>query len=87
MVVIFSQEFSSKIYYIKDVHTEAMQITREIFMEANKGGERFDPELKSIILLGIIQAIAQSYFLGILEKSPSEFAVGIMEEFLGRLSQ
>jgi AcrR family transcriptional regulator len=73
--------------HIKDVHTEAMQITREIFMEANRGGERFDPELKSIVLLGIIQAIAQSYFLGILEKSPSEFAAGIMEEFLGRLSQ
>ncbi|MGO9146402.1 MAG: hypothetical protein ACLQDF_08530 [Desulfomonilia bacterium] len=64
-----------------------MQITREIFMEANRGGERFDPELKSITTRGIIRAIARSYFLGIREKSASEFAVGIMEEFPGRLSQ
>ena len=39
-----------------------MQITSEIFMEANRGGERFETELESMMLLGIIQAIARSYF-------------------------
>jgi AcrR family transcriptional regulator len=73
--------------HIKDVHTENVRITREIFMEANSQGERFDPELKSIMLLGIINTIAQAYFLGILEKAPAEFTTGILEEFLGRLPQ
>ncbi len=50
-------------------------------------GERFDPELKSMMLLGIIHTItiAQTYFLGIPEKAPAEFTAGILDEFLGRL--
>ncbi len=73
--------------HIRDMHKENARLTREIFMEANSKGERCDPELKSIMLLGIIHTIAQTYFLGILEKAPAEFTAGIMEEFLRRLPQ
>jgi AcrR family transcriptional regulator len=73
--------------HIKEVHRENAQLTREIFLEANREGEHYDPELKSIMLLGIIHTIAQTYFLGILEKAPADFVAGILEEFLGRLSQ
>jgi len=72
--------------HIKDVHRENLQITREIFTEANREGENFDPELKSIMLLGTIHTIAQTYFLGILEKAPGEYTTGILAEFMGRLS-
>ena len=72
---------------IKAVHKENARITREIFIEANRGGERCDPELKSIMLMGIIHTIAHIYFLGILEKAPAEFSAGIMEEFLRRVPQ
>lgn len=73
--------------HIRSVHKENARLTREIFMEANREGEKCDPELKSIMLLGIIHTIAQAYFLGVLEKAPAEFAAGIMEEFLRRVPQ
>lgn len=71
--------------YLRYIHTENFRITREIFMEAFREGEHGDPELKSIMLIGIIHTIAQTYFLGILDKAPAEFISGILEEFLGRL--
>jgi AcrR family transcriptional regulator len=73
--------------HIRDVHKENVRITREIFMEASREGEQCDPELKSIMLMGIIHTIAQTFFLGILEKAPAEFSAGIMEEFLRRVPQ
>ena len=72
--------------YIREIHAENFRITREIFMEACREGYLGDPELKSIMLMGIIHTIAQTYFLGILEKAPAEFIAGILEEFLGRVS-
>jgi len=71
--------------YIRHIHTENFRITREVFMDACRDGETGDPELKSIMLIGIIHTIAQTYFLGILDKAPAEFISGILEEFLGRL--
>ncbi len=71
--------------YIREVHAENFRITREIFMEACREEEKGDPELKSIMLIGIIHTIAQTYFLGILDKAPAEFTAGILEEFLGRV--
>ena len=71
--------------YIRDIHAENFRITREIFTEACREGHAVDPELKSIMLIGIIHTIAQTYFLGILEKAPAEFVAGILEEFLGRV--
>ena len=70
--------------YIRDIHTENFRITREIFLDSCREGEPGDPELKSIMLIGIIHTIAQTYFLGILDKAPAEFISGILEEFLGR---
>jgi len=72
--------------YIREIHAENCRITREIFTEACREGYLGDPELKSIMLIGIIHTIAQTYFLGILEKAPAEFIAGILEEFLGRVS-
>lgn len=71
--------------YIRELHLENLRITREIFMEANREGERCDPELKSLMLMGIIHTIAQTHYLGILEKGPAEFTAGILDDFLRRV--
>lgn len=71
--------------YIREIHAENVRITREIFAEASREGYRGEPELNSIMLIGVIHTIAHTYFLGILEKDPAEFIAGILDEFLGRV--
>lgn len=67
----------------KDTHRETMEHTRTIFYHANKAGARFDADLMSLVILGMIHAIGDNCFLDMLSKPPTGYIPGIIGVVLG----
>ncbi|MGC9325178.1 MAG: TetR/AcrR family transcriptional regulator [Desulfomonilia bacterium] len=67
----------------KDFHLETVKIMHTICTQAQEHNESLDPEFTSLMVLGMIHAIADNWFLGILNKTPTEYIPGILHGILG----
>lgn len=77
-------DLSSRIFEVfKNTHTENLTLIRNIFSHANKDAALFDPDLMSLMVLGMMQVIGDNWFLGILNKRPTEYIAGITGLILG----
>ncbi len=66
-----------------DFHVENLQILQDIFIQANKDGCAFDPDLMSIATMGTLNAIASDWYMGLLKKAPTEYIPGVLNGILG----
>lgn len=77
-------DLTTRIFEIfKDTHKETMALIQSIFFHANKTGERFDPDLMTLVILGMIHVIGDNCFLGMLSKPPTEYIPGVLKVILG----
>ncbi|MCD6571140.1 MAG: TetR/AcrR family transcriptional regulator [Deltaproteobacteria bacterium] len=67
----------------KELHMENLQILQDIFIQANKDGYTFDPDLMSIATMGTLNAIASDWYMGLLKKAPIEYISGVLNGILG----
>ena len=65
------------------MHKKSMVQVQNIFSHANKNSELFDPDLMSLMILGMMHAIGDNWFMGILNKKPTDYIPGIMGVILG----
>jgi len=66
------------------LHSENMQIIQDIFGRINQEDNyNFDPELMALTVLGVLNQIANDWYLGLLSKSPAEYIPGIMDGIFG----
>ncbi len=77
-------DLASHVFEIyKDIHKETMGLIQDIFIHANKDIERFDSELMSLMILGILHVIGDSWFMNLLNKTPSTYTQGILRIITG----
>jgi len=77
-------DLASYIFEIyKDIHKETMGLLQNIFAHANGNDERFDPDLMSLMILGMIHVIGDSWFLSMLNKTPTNYIPGILRVITG----
>jgi len=77
-------DLASRIFEVfKDTHKETMTLIQNIFSHANKDSEIFDPDLMSLMILGMMHVIGDNWFMGILNKKPTEYIPGIIGVILG----
>ena len=77
-------DLASHVFEIyKDIHRETMGLLLDIFVHANKDHERFDPELISLMVRGILHVIGDSWFMNLLNKTPSNYTEGILRIITG----
>lgn len=67
----------------KDVQRVTIEQLQNIFMDANKAEQRYDPDLMSLMILGAVHVIGDNLFLGILDKHPTDYISGILQVILG----
>jgi AcrR family transcriptional regulator len=77
-------DLASRIYEVfKDTHKENLTLIQDIFSHANKEAALFDPDLMSLMILGTMHVIGDNWFMGILNKKPTEYIPGITGVILG----
>ncbi|HHO75221.1 MAG TPA: TetR/AcrR family transcriptional regulator [Deltaproteobacteria bacterium] len=67
----------------KDIHKETMGLLQNIFAHANRNNERFDPDLMSLMILGMLHVIGDTWFMNLLNKTPSNYIQGILRVITG----
>ena len=77
-------DLASRIFEVfKDAHKENLMLIQNIFSRANKAAAIFDPDLMSLMILGMIYVIGDNWFMGILNAKPTEYIPGITGVILG----
>jgi len=77
-------DLASRIFEVfKDIHKENLTLIQNIFSHANKDAALFDPDLMSLMILGMIHVIGDNWFMGILNAKPTEYIPGITGVILG----
>ena len=77
-------DLASRIFEVfKNIHKENLTLIQNIFSHANKDAALFDPDLMSLMILGMIHVIGDNWFMGILNKKPTEYISGIIGVILG----
>jgi AcrR family transcriptional regulator len=57
----------------QEIHEQNIRFLREVFIDANRERPRFDPDLMSLMLLGLLHSIGDTWFLGLLSSRPTEY--------------
>jgi AcrR family transcriptional regulator len=77
---------ASKVFdQFKESQTQNLQFIREVFMRANTEGQRFDPDMMSLLIVGTVHAIGDSWFMGMLKKRPTEYIHSIFQLISGEV--
>jgi AcrR family transcriptional regulator len=77
-------EITSHIFEVfKNIHKEILQMLQGIFSHANNSDMEFDPDLMSLLILGMIHAICDNLFLGMLNKAPKDYIPSILGFIIG----
>ncbi len=71
----------------KEIHRRNIDFIRDIFSHAEEANQSLDPEIMSLMLLGIVHAISDNWFMGILNKRPTEYIDTIQKLILGEVKR
>lgn len=61
---------------------QEIRFIQEIFTRANEEGQRFDPELMSLTIPGMLHAIGDNFHLGLLGTRPTAYLSRILQLIL-----
>jgi len=67
----------------KEIHQENFKIINDIYTQANREDNIYDPDLMSLITLGTIQSVGNNWYLNMLDKSPTGYIPGIINGIIG----
>jgi AcrR family transcriptional regulator len=77
-------EITPQIFEVfKNIHKEILQLLQGIFSHANNRDKEFDSDLMSLLILGMIHAICDNLFLGMLNKAPKDYIPIILGFIIG----
>lgn len=57
----------------REIQEENIRFLAGVFTRANEERQRFDPDLMSLMILGMMQSIGDNWFLGLLSSRPTEY--------------
>ena len=83
--IFYSQipDVASRIFErFKEIHKENARFARDIFVRANEENPCFDPDLMSLMILGMMRSIGDNWFLGLLKDRPTEYIPRILQLIL-----
>ena len=83
--IVYSQipEVVSRIFErFREIRMQDIRFIREIFTRANEESPRFDPDLMSLTIPGMLHAIGDNWYLGLLGKKPTAYMPRILQLIL-----
>ena len=83
--IFYSQipEVVSRIFErFREIRMQEIRFIQEIFTRANEEGQRFDPELMSLTIPGMLHAIGDNFHLGLLGTRPTAYLSRILQLIL-----
>lgn len=66
----------------REIQERNIRFLAGVFARANEEGQRFDPDLMSLMILGSVQSIGDNWFLGLLSSRPTEYIDRILQLIL-----
>jgi len=66
----------------REIRMQDIRFIREIFTRANEENPRFDPDLMSLTIPGMLHAIGDNWYLGLLGKRPTAYISRILQLIL-----
>lgn len=67
----------------RKIRQENIRFIKEIFHRANEEDQRYDPDLMSLMILGMLHSIGDNWFLGLLNKKPTAYISRTLQLILG----
>jgi len=67
----------------RKIRQETIRFIKEIFHRANEEDPRYDPDLMSLMIPGMLHSIGDNWFLGLLNKKPTAYISRTLQLILG----
>ena len=67
----------------REIRRENIRFIKDVFLRANEENPRFDPDLMSLMIPGMLHSIGDNWFLGLLDKKPTAYISRILHIILG----
>jgi len=67
----------------RKIRQENIRFIKEIFHRANEEDQRYDPDLMSLMIPGMLHSIGDNWFLGLLNKKPTAYISRTLQLILG----
>jgi AcrR family transcriptional regulator len=70
----------------KESHMQNLSFIRDVFKRANKEGQRFDTDMMSLLVVGTVHTIGDSWFMDMLGRKPTEYIESLLKLISGEVS-
>ncbi len=71
----------------KESHRQNLKFIRDVFTRANEEGQRFDPDMMSLLIVGTVHTIGDNWFMDMLGRKPTEYIDSLLQLISGEVSR